>query len=137
MNQIEGPITLLGDATGTANYWFYTVLKVGDVVLENVGVENKLSNFLKVALHSGGNVRIYYQTSGKANRLIALVMEDGTAYGSKWYGSSPAKMMIMGTIFLPIGFGLFIWLAYLFSDGPRYRDYKATIASIPNIHVFS
>jgi hypothetical protein len=107
MKIAEGNIVLLGNAKISNTATTYSVIEIGDQILQKIVVPNSLDNFLSRALAQQGRSKLYL--SRKV--LCGVETPDGKVYCYKAKPISGLIMCIVGIPLIPFfGVGLmFIW----------------------------
>lgn len=107
MKIVEGNLSLLGNATIQRHITQYTVIEIGDTVLQRVRVPTSLDNFLSRALKQSGNTKLFL--NGKV--LCGIQTPEGKLY---CYRAKPIAALILCAAGIPLipffGLGLlFLW----------------------------
>ncbi|WP_306393319.1 hypothetical protein [Telluria beijingensis] len=105
MNTIEGNLTLLGNATIQNKLTTYTVVEIGDRILQKIAVPSSLDNFMSRALNQNGTTKLFMQ-----GRLVCGIQTpDGKIY---CYNARPvvgAILCLLGVPLIPFfGLGLLV-----------------------------
>jgi len=107
MQVVEGNLILLGNATIQGKITNYSVIEIGDRILQKVRVPRSLDNFLSRALQQNGSTTLYL--NGKI--LCGVRTPEGKIY---CYKASPIAGFFLCVCGVPLtlvfGLGLlFIW----------------------------
>lgn len=107
MKVVEGNLTLLGNATIQNKITSYSVLEIGDQILQKIKVPRSLDNFLSRALDQQGTTTLYFQ--GKI--LCGVRTPDGKIYCYNARPVAGAILCVLGVPLIPVfGIGLlFVW----------------------------
>lgn len=100
MKEVKGNLTNLGTARVTSDHHTtYSVIEIGNQVLTDVQVNDKLETFLKKAYSQEGETTLYLSMKGGA--IAGIRMPDGHFYTISGYRTKTA--VIIGLIMLPMG----------------------------------
>lgn len=103
MKIVEGNLTLLGNATIQNKLIKYSVIEIGDQVLQNTTVPNSLDNFLSRAFKQQGNTKLFL--NGKV--LCGVETPEGKLYCYKANFSAAIVLCVAGVALIPLlGLGL-------------------------------
>ena len=107
MQVVEGNLVLLGNATIQGKVTTYSVIEIGDQILQKVRVPRSLDNFLSRALQQNGSSTLYL--NGKL--VCGVRTPEGKLYCYKANTFAGALLCILGVPVIPVfGIGLvFIW----------------------------
>lgn len=107
MKIVEGNIVLLGNSSIKTQTKIYSVIEIGNTILQKITVPISLDNFLGRGLDQHGNSKLYL--SGKV--LCGIQTPDGKIYCFKTKPISALVSCIFGVPMIPFfGLGLvFIW----------------------------
>jgi len=125
-----GAIKLLGNARviqGGKGGIVYSVIEIGDQVLQDVSATQSISSFLERGLSTADATTIWLtKIPGRSNRTIfALDLPDGKRYVREYIGPTPVSGAIWSTILIPVfGLGVIMWIHFLLKDLPKYRGYQ-------------
>src|SRR5438128_7128260 len=106
MKTVEGSLKLLGNSSWTEKVKTYSVIEIGDHLLQNVRVPVSLDNFLERALRESGTTRLFMSRS----LLLGVGLPDGKLY---CYKSLPVPLSVLlmgvGLLLTPLfGMGLLL-----------------------------
>lgn len=76
IREVKGQLTLLGNSKGLNSKREYSVIEIGDQVLQNISISTKLDNFLCRALRWDGQCVLYLVNDS----IFALTTPDGKTY---------------------------------------------------------
>lgn len=76
IREVKGHLTLLGNSKGLNSKREYSVIEIGDQVLQNISISTKLDNFLCRALRWDGQCVLYLVNDS----IFALTTPDGKIY---------------------------------------------------------
>ncbi|MDE1145009.1 MAG: hypothetical protein PW843_00095 [Azospirillaceae bacterium] len=106
MKQISGRLTMLGDSIVKTNQCDYSLIKIGNNILQSVVVPSGINNFLDV--HNDGETTIYYVDPFLFRKVIVGIgLPSGEKYcmGPGFFTS--VMLLLCSIILIPLlGFGL-------------------------------
>ena len=108
MRVVEGRLTLLGNSTMDSKQRIYSVIQIGDHLLQKIYVVNAMDSFLQQSLNQPGTTRLHLL--GKF--LMGVQLPNGKLYCYSNNMIWPLVVMGCGVPLIPFfGFGLYvIWL---------------------------
>lgn len=143
VREVKGHLTLLGNSKGLNSKREYSVIEIGDQVLQSISISTKLDNFLRRALKWDGQCVLYLVNDivfaittpdGKTycdpkdgyifESLLGVVGVFAVLYGFELLGrDSPA----FGLLVLCVG-GLILWASY--GTIKKTRTYNGFLESL-------
>ena len=103
IREVKGHLTLLGNSKGLNSKREYSVIEIGDQVLQNISISTKLDNFLCRALRWDGQC-VLYLVNGS---IFALTTPDGKTYCDPEDGYIFESLLgVVGTFAVLYGFEL-------------------------------
>jgi len=116
----EGNLTLVGSSSKEkgAEYWKYDLMEISGKVIHNVGVPEKLNNYISTALADEGDIKL--EISGTLLKSIEL--SNGRIYFFGPGKNSLRNWILLGIVTIPLyGLGFIILLLILGTMGNRKR----------------
>ena len=110
MSTYQGELTSLGNSVIRNTVTTYSIIEIGDQVIQKIKVPNSLDNFLVKSLKQGGTTKLYLSGS----LLVGVTLSDGKSYCYKAKPIAGLLILLIGIPLIPFfGVGLFfIWQGF-------------------------
>ena len=107
MSTYQGELSSLGNSVVKNAITTYSIIEIGEHVLQKIKVPNSLDNFLVKSLKQGGTTKLYISGS----MLVGVTLSDGKSYCYKAKPIAGFVTILFGILTIPFfGLGLiYIW----------------------------
>lgn len=123
MSTYQGEITSLGNSVTKNAITTYTIIEIGDQVIQKIKVPNSLDNFLVKSLQQGGTTKLYINGS----MLVGVTLGNGKSYCYKAKPISGLIIILFGILTIPL-FGLgFIYIWHGFGEFTNHSMCKELV----------
>lgn len=123
MSTYQGEITSLGNSVTKNAITTYTIIEIGDQVIQKIKVPNSLDNFLVKSLQQGGTTKLYINGS----MLVGVTLGNGKSYCYKAKPIAGLVIILFGILTIPL-FGLgFIYIWHGFGEFTNHSMCKELV----------
>lgn len=119
MKIAEGPISLLGNARINNKVTTYSVIEIGNQILQKIAVPNSLDNFLSRGLNQQGVSKLFLR--GKV--LCGIQTPDGKIY---CYRANPVAGVILCVCGVPFILFFGVGLLFIWQGAAELMNYALT-----------